>query len=236
MPEHSEVFHVVDNETGLTIPGTGSVHRAVAEYEAMSLNQGEGETRYSVAVWKAVYVPSWIRDICDELPRNPGPYGDENLNRDGGWWQRKLEDITHVTIHHTLSDSPHHTADHYIYKEGGRPTLPYTIWVTQTGDVMLCVALTEGLWHDHTGHENTHLSVGLAGQLHLHRPAQVQLEAAAQVAAWAIQSDLFPKIDGIDKIKGHMDWIATTCPGWDSEESGNWKPVWYQEIEQALTS
>lgn len=234
MAENTKVFHIVDIETGRPVPGTGSIHRAVAEFEAMSRNRCEEERRYSVAEWEPMYLPLWIRDISAELARNPGPYANEYLIRDGGWWQRSAADITHLTFHHTLSDSPHATAAHYINKDGGRPTLPYTIWVTQTGDVLLCVPLTEGLWHDHTGHENVHLSVGLAGQLHLYRPAEVQLDAAAKVAVWTIQSDLFPKIDGIGTIKGHMDWIGTACPGWDSEQSGHWKPDLYEKIENAL--
>lgn len=175
-----------------------------------------------------------FRDIEGELATNPGPYTSELLQRDSGWWQRTLDQITHLTFHHTLSDSPHATAQHYVNKGGGRPTTPYTIWVTQTGEVLKCVALTEGLWHDHTGHENTHLSVGLAGRLHVYHPAYVQLDAAAKLAAWAIRSSLLPLIDNITDIVGHRDWIATACPGWNSEASGHWQPELYARIRALL--
>lgn len=181
----------------------------------------------------AVKTP-WDKDLTGELATNPGPYENSYLKADGGWWQRTLDQIDILTFHHTLSDSPHATAQHYIVKDGGKPTTPYTIWITQTGEVYLCVPLTEGLWHDHTGHQNTHLSVGLAGSLHIHHPADVQLDAAARMAVWAIKSDMLPLITEIGHIKGHRDFIATACPGWSSAQSGNWKLELYNRIEEKL--
>lgn len=172
----------------------------------------------------------WDRDIRAELPRNDQCSGSLR----NGWWPRKLSQIDGLTFHHTLSNSPHATAEHYLGKGDGRPSTPYTIWVTQTGEVLLCLGLEEGCWHDHTGHKNTHLSVGLAGSLHIHRPPDAQLDAATRVAAWAIQSDTLPGITGIDQIAGHRDFIRTICPGWAAKRTGHWKPLLYNRIEEAL--
>jgi hypothetical protein len=174
----------------------------------------------------------WDRDISGELATNPGPYVNYYLKRDGGWWQRRLDQIDAVTIHHTLSDSPHATAAHYVARD--HPTLPYTLWVTQDGQILKCVDLTDGLWHDHTGHANTHLSVGLAGTLHLYHPAEVQLEAVARLCAWAIKSDELPSVTGIEQVKGHQDYIATICPGWSSNASGRWKAEFYERLRGML--
>lgn len=181
-----------------------------------------------VGGWEPAAKVPWTRDISGELARNencPGALSD-------GWWKRRLEQIDGLTFHHTLSDSPHATAAHYLHKGGGRPSIPYTIWISQTGEVLLCLALTEGCWHDHTGHKNTHLAVGLAGKLHLYRPADVQLQAAARVAAWAIES----REMGItlETVRGHRDLIATICPGWASKASGFWKDDLYERIEGLL--
>jgi len=165
------------------------------------------------------------KDIIDEMPRNdncPGSLKD-------GWWQRELDQITGLTFHHTCSDSPHVLAKVYVRKDGGRPTTPYTIWITQTGEVLLCTTLEEGCWHDHTGHKNVNLSVGLAGTLHKYRPAQVQLEAAARVVKWAVEH---PEMSiTMDKVLGHMDVGTyrgkTQCPGWDSAASDFWKDDFY---------
>ena len=186
--------------------------------------------RRAMGMTGVAWAVPWDRDIVDELAFNPGPYDNWWLQRDGGWWHRTLDQIDKVTFHHTLSDSPHATAQHCIGK--GIPSIEYTIWVTQTGEVLLCAPLEWGLWHDHTGHENTHLSVGLAGSLHLYAPADAQLDAAARVAAWAI-GDL-PNIDGVVDITGHRDWTATICPGWDSDASGRWKERLYDKIAEAI--
>jgi hypothetical protein len=167
------------------------------------------------------------RDIRGELATNPGPYTNAALNRDGGWWQRRLDQIVGVTIHHTLSNSPHATAEHYINKGGGRPTIPYTFWITQTGEILWCVALDRGLWHDHTGHENTNLSVGLAGKLHILEPPDVQLDAAVRLCVWAIEN--LPSLTSIEQVKGHRDHIQTICPGWDK-----WKERFYSKLREAI--
>jgi hypothetical protein len=176
----------------------------------------------------------WSKDISTELTTNTGPYTSTKLQESNGWWQRSLNQIDGLTFHHTLSDSPHATAQHYVTKNGGRPTIPYTIWITQTGEILLCVNLQQGLWHDHTGHENVHLSVGLAGKLHKHEPSNAQLDAAAKVAVWSVKSSMLPGIVSIDDIKGHKDYTATICPGWQSDNSGNWKDDIYERIEVAL--
>ena len=201
----------------------------------------------TAAFYEEVLGPPWVAAewlpvdaifdliITDELATNPGPYANASLQRDNGWWQRSLNQIDGVTIHHTLSDSPHATAKHYVNKGGGRPTIPYTIWITQTGEILLCVALTQGLWHNHNGHTNLQLSVGLAGRLHEYHPADVQLDAAAEVCVWAIRSNDLLGVTDISQIKGHRDYFATICPGWASAASGNWKPDLYDRIEELLT-
>lgn len=176
----------------------------------------------------------WDRDIASELSMNPGPYNNYYLNRDGGWWMRRLDQIDAITIHHTLSDSPHATAARYITKGGGRPSIPYTIWVSQTGEVLKCALLEWGLWHDHTGHMNTHLSIGMAGLLHLYRPVEVQMRATAKVCAWAIKSEELPQITETSQVRGHKDYIATICPGWSSEKSGNWKYDFFDILEEVV--
>jgi hypothetical protein len=131
-----------------------------------------------------------------------------------------------------LSNSPHATAAHYIHKAGGRPSIPYSIWVTETGEVLYCLSLTEGCWHDHTGHRNTHLSIGLAGRLHEFVPVDAQLRAAASVAAWAVRH---PEMNVTpERVKGHQDYWPTECPGWSSAKSGLWRDRFYRFLDEIL--
>lgn len=155
----------------------------------------------------------WDQDIRGELSRSPGPYGSSTLNAQGGWWLRTHEQITGVCFHHTLSHSPHATARHYITKEGGRPSIPYHVWITEeTGDILYCLDLHEGCWHNHNGNKNREISVGLAGKLHKYQPSDPQLESAAWFAAWA---HFNPGMSvTLPNIKGHQDYAWTECPGW----------------------
>ncbi len=179
----------------------------------------------------------WSQNIIHELALNHGCSG----MLANGWWQRRVDQIDYVTIHHTYGwNSPHALAEWYVQKDGGRPSIPYTIWVTETGEVLLCNKLTEGCWHDHSGHENSHLSIGMAGALHKYAPTDVQLEAVARVCAWVINNPDMPLVRGVDEITGHMDWYSTACPGWldtgEGAPSGLWKPRFYAKLDEALNA
>lgn len=208
---HFELGAQVTNAFGTPGPDVFRLAELDADLALVSL--------YGTAYLKALWKP---KDIIDELARKesgcPGVL-------ENGWWQRTLDQITGLTFHHTCSDSPHAMASWYIKKGGGRPSIPYSLWITQTGEVFLCNPLTDGCWHDHTGHKNVNLSVGLAGTLHKYRPAQVQLEAAAQVVKWAVRH---PRMHiTLESVKGHMDVGTckgkTECPGWESAASDFWK-------------
>ena len=79
--------------------------------------------------------------------------------------------------------------------------------------------------------ENTHLSIGLAGSLHLHRPPDIQLQAAARVCKWVIDNKDIPQVNSIDRITGHDQHYATACPGWlgvgEGAPSGDWRDAFY---------
>lgn len=182
------------------------------------------------------------RDIRGELTINPDPTNPRE------WWVRALNQIDTLTFHHTLSDSPHVTFRTYIHRKK-RPTGPYTFWITQEGQVLLCVNPELGVYHDHTGFwvsqggrklwGNRHLSVGLAGRLHEYTPAQVQLDAAARFATNVIKSTEYSGIASIQDIKGHMDMTGTECPGWVVVRNGRqcedrWKARFYEMIHNAI--
>lgn len=163
----------------------------------------------------------WDRDISDKLYTHPSPYAP------GAWWERSFSQIEGLTIHHTLSHSPHATAEHYC-KFKGRPTIPYHIWVTQTGVILKCLDFNLGCWHDHTGHKNKNLSVGLAGKLHIYEPTVAQLDAAAHFTSWVLDHPAMNVIKG--RVKGHQDHFNTQCPGWNATSSGKWKSDFYGRL------
>ncbi len=155
-------------------------------------------------------------NIVDSIPTNPHPTDPP------AWWVRERDEIKGITIHHTLSDSPVATA-RYVIDKKGRPTLPYHFWVGRTGDAALCVPLRFGMWHDHTGHNNVNISVGMAGHLHRLRPSGAQIEGTALLVRWLMHEYQIP----LEQVQGHCDRYATICPGWDLK-------VWRDEFYQTL--
>jgi hypothetical protein len=128
----------------------------------------------------------WIDRVAD-MPINRVPDHPDfvrNYGRHAFWPERDLEDVLGLTIHHTLSHSPLGTAKYCTFTKG-YPSVQYHWWVS-AGDgcpVWMLAKPTWALWHDHTGANSKTLSIGMAGSLHLHRPADEQIEAAAKLCA-----------------------------------------------------
>jgi hypothetical protein len=160
-------------------------------------------------------------DIVDEMPVNPNPTAPE------AWWIRTPEQITGITVHHTMSHDAKATA-RYCTDVKGRPSIQYHLWVARDGGVYLCAPLLWGMWHDHCGHENHHISVGMAGRLHENRPSEAQLRATVQIVAWLMgQYNI-----GLAEVRGHDDrYAATVCPGWD--EAG-WRGGFYSALNEEI--
>lgn len=161
-------------------------------------------------------------DLVDQMPTNPNPTAPAE-----GWWMRTRDQITGITVHHTMSHDPRATA-RYCTDVKGRPSIQYHLWVTREGAVYLCAPLSWGMWHDHCGHKNRNISVGLAGRLHESKPPDVELRAAAQIVAW-LMGQL-----GIERaeVQGHNDrYAGTVCPGWDQ---AGWRDDFYQALDEEL--
>jgi len=180
--------------------------------------------------------PPWT-DYRAQMPTNPHPDASALIAQRGGWWKRTLEQIDGITLHHTLSHNPIATAA-YITKpvaQGGKghATTEYHIWITAEGEALLCVDLTEGLWHDHTGDRNTHISIGMAGSLHVAKPSAPQLRKVVAVVAYLMRTFDIP----LANVAGHNDWaykvskVVTVCPGWDK---AGWRGDFYEALNQAL--
>jgi len=186
-------------------------------------NQGAGD--------ETIKAPPWT-DIRAQMPVNTQP--DQSwLKSEGrtGWWQRSLDQIDGITLHHTMIHDIVACAN-YITRpvaEGGKglPTTQYAFWVAADGRSSYCVNMTEAPWHDHCGDENTHLSVGLAGHLDKTAPPQAQLEGVVKLVAYLMQ-----KLNlGIESVNGHREWSEkykgkplTACPGWIS---GGWREQFF---------
>ena len=175
-------------------------------------------------VWEVAREPEEIlpyTDVVDQMPVNQHP------TEPVAWWIRTPDQITGITVHHTMSHDAQATA-RYCIDVKGRPSIQYHFWVTRDGKPYLCAPLSWGMWHDHCGHENRHVSVGLAGRLHENRPPEVQLQGAARIVAW-----LMDRYDvALPQVQGHNDrYAGTICPGWDDVD---WRGDFYTALNREL--
>ncbi|MBN2389297.1 MAG: N-acetylmuramoyl-L-alanine amidase [Anaerolineae bacterium] len=186
--------------------------------------------------------PVWT-DIRDALPVNLAP-DDPWLVANGitDWWKRTPAQITGITIHHVASNGDPFVTARYITKpqaQGGKglPRTQYNFWIQPTGEIICCLDVTYGPWHDNCGHRNEHVSIALNGALHKTRPTQAALTAAARLVVWLMDEY---GIDG-QNVLGHNEWAMrclnrttnyTICPGW-TYIPPFWKNDFYAAVDEA---
>jgi len=132
---------------------------------------------------------------------------------------RVPQHITSITLHHEGSAKPLRPEDdpvaglRALQSWGERDRnwwdVPYHYLIDLDGHVY------EGRdWH-YMGETNTtydpsgHLLISILGNYNLQEPTQAQLDAIANVMAWAVKKFDVP----LDSIRGHYNYAETNCPG-----------------------
>jgi hypothetical protein len=127
--------------------------------------------------------------------------------------------ITHVTLHHTGSSEPLRPEDDPAEKLRGLQSwgasdrnwwdVPYHYLIDLDGHIY------EGRDWRYMGETNTtydpsgHFLISVIGNYERQEATQAQLEAIADLMAWATAHFDVP----LDRIGGHYDYASTTCPG-----------------------
>jgi hypothetical protein len=128
-------------------------------------------------------------------------------------------EITHVTLHHTGDAEPLRPDDDPVQKLRGLQSwgasdrnwwdVPYHFLIDLEGRVY------EGRDWRYMGETNTtydpagHFLISVIGNYSRQEPAPAQLDAIADLMAWAIARFDLP----LDRIGGHYDYADTSCPG-----------------------
>jgi hypothetical protein len=132
---------------------------------------------------------------------------------------RVPHEITHITLHHTGDAQPLRPEDDPALKLrnlqswGARDRnwwdVPYHFLLDLNGTVR------EGRDYHYMGETNTtydprgHFLISMIGNYEKQEPTQAQLEAIADLMAWAVKQFNVP----LDRIGGHYNYAETTCPG-----------------------
>lgn len=127
--------------------------------------------------------------------------------------------ITHVTLHHTGDARPLMPGDdpaqrlRNLQSWGARDRnwwdVPYHFLMDLEGKVY------EGRDYHYMGETNTsydpggHFLISIIGNYGQQQPTQAQLDAIADLMAWALDEFDLP----LDRIGGHYNYASTTCPG-----------------------
>ena len=127
--------------------------------------------------------------------------------------------ITHVTLHHTGDAKPLLPGDSPVARLRGLQRwgasdrnwwdVPYHFLLGLDGDIY------EGRDYHFMGETNTtydpggHFLISVIGNYGVQEPTQAQLNAIAEMMAWALDEFDLP----LDKIGGHYNYADTGCPG-----------------------
>ena len=127
--------------------------------------------------------------------------------------------ITHVTLHHTGDSRPLLPGDDPVQRLRGLQSwgardrnwwdVPYHFLMDLEGRIF------EGRDYHYMGETNTsydpggHFLISIIGNYGRQQPTPAQIEAIADLMAWAIQEFDLP----LDRIGGHYNYATTTCPG-----------------------
>lgn len=154
---------------------------------------------------------------------------------------RVPQHITSITLHHEGSAKPLLPTDdpvaglRALQSWGERDRnwwdVPYHYLIDLDGHVY------EGRdWH-YMGETNTtydpsgHLLISILGNYNLQEPTQAQMNAIADVMAWAVKKFDVP----LDSIKGHYNYAETNCPGKNLRkylEDGTFRKMVVQRLEE----
>ena len=127
--------------------------------------------------------------------------------------------ITHVTLHHTGDSKPLLPGDSPVARLRGLQSwgasdrnwwdVPYHFLLGLNGDIY------EGRDYHFMGETNTaydpggHFLISVIGNYEVQEPTQAQLNAIADMMAWALNEFDLP----LDKLGGHYNYADTGCPG-----------------------
>ena len=180
----------------------------------------EARTKAKPEVRPVVAKPP-IQDITDELPKHPT----KRYNT------RRLEDITHIAVHHSGVDPsvPVERIARYHVENLDWPGIGYHFEIASDGTIHQTNKLTTVSYHASEANAYA-IGVCFAGDFTSTIPTEAQLRSGGHLIAWLLQKLNLP----LDRVQGHKYFVNTRCPGdqWDSGQ--RWGDMLRGQIQNFL--
>jgi N-acetyl-anhydromuramyl-L-alanine amidase AmpD len=161
--------------------------------------------------------------LIQDLTRKLGTHQTKRYNT------RAPSSINTIVIHHSAAPpqvGPQQIAAYHVNRLDW-PGIGYHYLVGRDG--MIYQTNTLETMSNHVGGANSRsLGVCFLGNFNAEVPPPTQLRAGAHLVAWLMQE---LKV-GLDKVRGHKEFMSTACPGIQWLEDQNWKHVLHQGIAQ----
>jgi N-acetyl-anhydromuramyl-L-alanine amidase AmpD len=158
-----------------------------------------------------------IQDMVDKLTKHPTKKYDT----------RPLSDIQKLVVHHSAvpaSVGPQRIADYHV-KKLDWPGVGYHFFVGEDGILYQGNKLQTISYHAVQANP-TGVGICFLGNFMDKSPTAVQFRAGAHLLAWLMQ-----ELDvALDDVIGHMEVLATACPGKQWQDGKKWKAQLRQEI------
>jgi len=134
------------------------------------------------------------------------------------WYQRQVNTISVITIHHTASRQVDDdaTALNNVYRahvNNGWPGFAYHFFIAKSGNIYQVNAFEDVSWHDTRNYDS--IGVCLDGYFHPdinEKPTQEQLKSLKELLDWlCTENPQFPASHA--NVYGHRERSSTACPG-----------------------
>jgi N-acetyl-anhydromuramyl-L-alanine amidase AmpD len=164
--------------------------------------------------------PEWVQDVTDSLPQNESE----------SYALRTLEQIRDLIIHHTAvsPDVGPEIIARYHVRSKGWPAIGYHFLVMSDGTVFQTNRLRSISYHARQANASS-VGIAFAGNLMGIEPTAAQLRSGGRLLAYLMRKLELHE----DSVKGHKDFVPTSCPGNQWDRGSNWHDRLLGEAKRA---
>lgn len=168
--------------------------------------------------------PLTISTLGDKFVDYRDPIWGDSYN----WsWNRQFSEVEYLVIHHTVTAhdaTPDDIA--LLHKARGWGGIGYHFLIAKDGTVYYVGDIGTARANVLDMNEKV-VGISMIGDFTQYLPTDEQIISCHKLCAYLLESGLFPNCKTWDKVVGHKELQATSCPGssWDKTQSGD---MWWR--------